>query len=247
VAPGLKIGSIMFNSTRISRFVNLIEPLLNQPRIRPTRVSYDRYYWSTNHFRFEKQVLRFVFAKLAERYASDKIDSGSSLVLANSNRVIFHFSLSLCPHPLFGILWKSLLNHYWTLLDHVFNSINKEPWSRDSWIWPNSTVRISWFVDMSQLMSRLLSSQPWFILVYKSIFGYIQIYIHIYMYIYIYMHMYICMYICSCTQMHTYIFMCSFASLEWSAVQGSEVQGAGLFGVVTRGYDKKAPQISQYI
>ena len=34
------------------------------------------------------------------------------------------------------------------------------------------------------------------------------------MYIYIYMHMYICMYICSCTQMHTYIFMCSFASLE---------------------------------
>ena len=69
--------------------MNLIEPLINQPKIRPTPVSYDIYYWSTKYFTSEKQDSRFFVAQLAERYASDKSDPSSNLVLATPNQVMF--------------------------------------------------------------------------------------------------------------------------------------------------------------
>jgi len=132
--------------------------LMNQPKMRPTRVSYYIYFWSTNYFISEKQVLRSLLAQVAERCTEVKTDLGSNLVLATPKHLSFY---RLFVDALFLEFWG---NPYWTTIEPYWTKcstqLNKEPWSRDSWIWLNSTVSISWFVDLAQLISRLLSSQP---------------------------------------------------------------------------------------
>ena len=73
------------------------------------RVSYYKYCWSINFFLFKKQILRFFLAQMAERWTPDQIDPGSNLVRATPKHLFV--LLSFCPHPLFRIVGKSLLNH----------------------------------------------------------------------------------------------------------------------------------------
>ena len=91
-------------------------------------------------FQIKKQVLRSLIARLVKR---------CTIQVRCSCGPIAHpfFLLSSCLHPLLRILNKSLLNNYWTLLNQVFNSTQQ-------------VAMISWFVDLAQLISWLLSSQP---------------------------------------------------------------------------------------
>ena len=114
------------------------EPTQNQANSGKLRYIYC---WSTKYFTSEKQDLRFVIAQLAKRCASDKFDPRSILVWATPNHVIF--LSSFCPHPLFRILGKSLLNHYRTSLNQGFNSTQQG-------------AMISWFVNLAQLNSENL-------------------------------------------------------------------------------------------
>ena len=60
----------------------------------------------------EKQVLRSLLAQLAERCTEVKTDLGSNLVCATPKHLFFYYLFVDTP-----FLGKSLLNHYWTLLN----------------------------------------------------------------------------------------------------------------------------------